>query len=328
MSVRLREISKTYRAEGRTVTALDSISLDADDGELVGIMGASTSGKSTLMHIVGCLDRPTGGNLEIDGVDVTRLPDEALTQMRNHKVGLVFRSYHLLPRMSVRDEVELPLLYSELKPKRHALAAEALQAVGLGEYMQRTLSELSEQQAPRVALARAVVMHPSLLLFPDEADFELDEQMLQQIWRDVLDLRQQRRITVFLTPHSLDEAGQCDRIAILARGRLAAYDAPDALIDRLGRDCVEIHAADPDAIARAVRDRFGLPARVADGSVQVPAAAAGELLPRLMAALGVTPGDVSTRKSNLEDACHFYAEIAASGQGERAVSPRTPRSPA
>src|ERR1700726_4733239 len=100
MSVRLLEIGKTYRAEGREVVALRGISFDAADGELVGILGASTSGKSTLMHVLGCLDRPSSGTYEINGVDVARLPDAELTSIRNRTIGLVFRSYHLLPRMS------------------------------------------------------------------------------------------------------------------------------------------------------------------------------------------------------------------------------------
>jgi len=312
MSVRLRGITKTYRAEGRNVTALQDISFEAADGELVGIMGASTSGKSTLMHILGLLDRPTGGSFELDGVDVARLSDEDLTRIRNHKIGLVFRSYHLLPRMSLMDEVELPLLYSDMKDRRHALAAEALQAVGLGEYLQRTLSELTDQQASRVALARAVVMHPSLLLFPDEADFELDEHMLQQIWRDVQDLRRQRSITMFLTPHSIDEAEECDRIAILTGGRLAAYDSPAALKASVGGDCVEIRSDDPAAIAAAVLERLSLHARPTEGKAQITTAAAGELVPRLVAELAIAGSEVSVRPTTLEDVCHFYSQASAS----------------
>jgi len=311
MSVRLREITKTYRAEGRNVAALQGISFDAADGELVGVMGASTSGKSTLMHILGLLDRPTSGSFELDGLDVAQLTDQELTHIRNHKIGLVFRSYHLLPRMSLMDEVELPLMYSDLKDRRHALAADALRAVGLGEYMQRTLSELTDQQAPRVALARAVVMHPSLLLFPDEADFELDEHMLQQIWRDVQDLRQQRRITMFLTPHSIDEAEECDRIAILTGGRLAAYDGPAGLKASVGGDCVEIRSADPAALAAAVLERLSLPARPTEGRVQITTASAAEVVTRLVAELEIASGEVSVRPTTLEDVCHFYSQAAS-----------------
>jgi putative ABC transport system ATP-binding protein len=320
MSVRLREITKTYRAEGREVTALRGISLNADDGELVGILGASTSGKSTLMHILGLLDRPTSGSFELDGVDVARLSDADLTGIRNHKIGLVFRSYHLLPRMSVMEEVELPLMYSDLKARRHTLAAEALQAVGLGEHLQRTLSELSDEQAPRVALARAVVMHPSLLLFPDEAEFELDEHMLQQIWREVQDLRRQRSITMFLTPHTLAEAEECDRIAILAAGRLAAFDSPDALKQAVGSECIEIRTGDPDALARLLLDRFGVQSRCAEGLVQITTSAAADLVPRLRADLSIGAENISTRPSTLEDACHVYSQSTAgevSGQISR-----------
>jgi ABC-2 type transport system ATP-binding protein len=183
--------------------------------------------------------------------------------------------------------------------------------VGLGDYMQRRLADLSDEQAPKVALARAVVMHPSLLLFPDDVDFELDEHMLHEIWRDVQDLRRERNITIFLTPHSIEEAGECDRVAVLAAGRLAAYDTPAGLKEGIGRDCIEIRTADPDALLHLLRERCGLQGRGTEGVVQLTTEDAAGLIPRLIAECSLVREDMAVRPTTLEDVCHFAAQATA-----------------
>lgn len=313
MTVVLRDISKVYRAERDEVYALRGVSLEVADGELIGIMGPSTSGKSTLMSIVGCLDSPTSGTYELDGIEVSRLSDRQLTGIRNHRIGLVFRSYHLLPQMTLRDEVELPLLYSEVK-NRHAIAAEALRSVGLGEFMTRRLAELSAEQAPRVAMARALITHPSILLFPDEAEFELDVRMLHEVWPDIQALRRRRSATTFVTPHSIDQAEECDRIALLVGGRLAAFDTPAGLEAGVGADCIELRTDAPGGAVAALQERFGIRVRRVDGLVRFHVSDAGAFLSRLREDEALRDGQISTRRTTLEDVCHFYAERAQPSQ--------------
>jgi putative ABC transport system ATP-binding protein len=313
MAVVLHDVSKIYRAEGEEVHALREVSLEVPNGEQVAIMGPSTSGKSTLMHIIACLDRPTSGQYELDGVEVSHLSDRELTGIRNHTIGLAFRSYHLLPHMSLLDEVELPLVYSGVK-NRHALAQEALQSVGLGGYTRRRLAELSAEQAPRVALARALITHPSVLIFPDEADFELDEQMLHEVWPDIQALRQRRIMTIFITPHTTEEAEQCDRVVLLIGGRVAAFDTPAALKAGVGNDCIELRSEAGDAVLAALREQFGIRARLVEGLVRFHVSDARAFLPRLLDGLGIRPEQVTIRSTSLEDVCHAYVERVQASQ--------------
>lgn len=219
--VQLRDVTRTYRSGSISVDALRGIDLDVEEGEFVAIMGASGSGKSTMMNIVGCLDRPTTGRYRLNGSDVEQLPRRNLARIRNRTIGFIFQSFHLLPRTSARENVELPLLYREqpLTWKQiHARAGEALASVGLADRLDHTPTELSGGQKQRVAIARALVTEPNILL-ADEPTGNLDSRTSLE----VIDLIQQLNregLTILMVTHEPEIARFAGRIITLRDGRI------------------------------------------------------------------------------------------------------------
>jgi putative ABC transport system ATP-binding protein len=172
--IELRGITREFVVGGRTVHALRGIDLTVRAGDYVSIMGPSGSGKSTLLHLLGCLDRPTAGSYVLDGQEVARLDEAGLSRVRRHKIGFVFQSYHLVPRLSAAGNVELPMVFAGLdRRERAARAARLLDEVGLGGRAEHRPDQLSGGERQRVAVARAVVMGPSILL-ADEPTGNLD----------------------------------------------------------------------------------------------------------------------------------------------------------
>ena len=217
--IELREISKTYkRPTGESVVALSDISLHIERGEFVAIVGASGSGKSTLMNILGLLDLPTAGRYSWDGQDVTTLSLNRQAEMRNRKIGFVFQAFHLLPRTTALENVELPLLYSDRKSIKD-LSRRALEAVNLADRIHHRPSELSGGQQQRVAIARALVNEPDLLL-ADEPTGNLDRASALEVISIFQSLNHAGRTIVLIT-HDQDIAGFADRIVRLERGRIA-----------------------------------------------------------------------------------------------------------
>ncbi|MBI2512674.1 MAG: ABC transporter ATP-binding protein [Opitutae bacterium] len=218
--IELTRIGRTYtRPTGDTVEALQNFSLTIARGELIAIVGASGSGKSTLMNILGLLDRPTVGRYRFDGSDVADLDLVRQAQFRNRHVGFVFQAFHLLPRTSALENVELPLLYSD-RVKIDGLGQRALASVGLADRMQHTPAELSGGQQQRVAIARALVNEPELLL-ADEPTGNLDPQSAREILDLFVALNRAGR-TIVLVTHDPATAARAHRIVRLEAGRLVA----------------------------------------------------------------------------------------------------------
>src|SRR6187399_106993 len=221
--ISVRDLTKTYQVGDIEVKALRGASLDVHRGEFVCVTGPSGSGKSTFMHIIGCLDRPTGGQYFLDGKDVSRMSKDELAIIRNRKIGFVFQGFNLLSRTSALDNVELPLLYnSTLKMRaadRHKRAMESLTAVGLGERSHHHPNQLSGGQQQRVAIARALVTEPTILL-ADEPTGNLDTRTSIEVMDIFQKLNVERGITVLLITHEMDIAEHGTRIVKFRDGRI------------------------------------------------------------------------------------------------------------
>jgi len=203
------------------VRALDGITLDIHQGEYAAIVGPSGSGKSTLMHLLGCLDTPTSGTITIDGVDASQATATRLSRIRNEKIGFVFQTFNLLPKLNVQENVELPLVYAGVgSAERRRKAQAALDAVGLSDRMKHRPNELSGGQNQRVAIARALVNDPKLLL-ADEPTGALDSNTGEQIMRLFRELSAKGN-TVLIVTHDPDIANETNRRIHIRDGRIHA----------------------------------------------------------------------------------------------------------
>ncbi len=218
--IRTQQLTKTYVSGTNEVHALRGIDLEIGKGELVAIMGTSGSGKSTLMNLLGCLDSPTSGAYELDGVRVESLGKNELAAIRNQKIGFVFQGFNLLPRTTALENVELPMLYDRSGRKRDtkALAKQALERVGLGERLDHQSSELSGGQQQRVAIARALVTEPALVL-ADEPTGNLDTRTTVEVMALFQELNEQG-ITIVLVTHEPEVAVYAKRIVEVRDGRV------------------------------------------------------------------------------------------------------------
>ena len=226
------KMTKTYGEGDIAVHALKELDLQVERGEFVAIMGPSGSGKSTLMNIIGCLDRATSGLYILDGEDVSRLNRDQLASVRNRKIGFVFQSYNLLPRLSARKNVMLPMMYNGFQnwseEQRSERASELLDLVGLGDRLHHLPTELSGGQQQRVAIARALINDPSLIL-ADEPTGNLDTRSSTEIMGIFHSLHAQGATIVMVT-HEQERAHEAQRVVNVLDGRVVA---PQSQIDRL-----------------------------------------------------------------------------------------------
>jgi len=225
--ISVRNLVKTYVVGEVQVKALRGINLDVERGEFLAVSGTSGSGKSTFMHIVGCLDKPTSGQYLLDDQDVSRMSKDALAAVRNKKIGFVFQGFNLLSRTSALDNVELPLLYGNAGMKtadRHKRATEMLELVGLGNRTDHHPNQLSGGQQQRVAIARALINNPAILL-ADEPTGNLDTRTSIEVMGIFQRLNQERGITVVLITHEMDIAEYGTRTVTFRDGQVVADKA-------------------------------------------------------------------------------------------------------
>jgi len=235
--IRVEDVHKYYDLGETRVHALRGITLSIARGEFVAIMGASGSGKSTFMNLLGCLDRPSSGRYLLEGTDVSRLDKKALAAIRNHKLGFVFQGFNLLSRTTALENVELPTLYAHLnKEERLQRAREALRTVGLADRMDHFPSQLSGGQQQRVAIARALVNRPSILL-ADEPTGNLDSRTSVEIM-DVFQALNDQGLTIVLVTHEPDISRFARRTLLFRDGRIRR----DELVAERPRACEVLQA--------------------------------------------------------------------------------------
>jgi putative ABC transport system ATP-binding protein len=215
----LDQVTRTYRMGANEVRALDDFSFAFGRGEYWAVMGSSGSGKSTLLNVLGCLDRPSTGHYRIDGVDVSTLDDDRLSEIRSSKLGFVFQSYNLIPQLNVLENILVPLFYQDEPPAEAEERARVLaERVGLGNRLEHRPLELSGGQQQRVAIARALVNHPSLIL-ADEATGNLDSQTALEILALLDELHAEGR-TILIVTHEPDVGQRAQHVLRLKDGRI------------------------------------------------------------------------------------------------------------
>ncbi len=215
----LSDVSKLYGNGAGKVKALDHPNLIVNQGDYLAVMGASGSGKSTAMNILGCLDRPTSGSYQLNGVTIEDLDDDALADLRNQELGFVFQQFHLLPEATALENVMLPMIYAGVPAtQRRERARQALERVGLAQQMGNRPNQLSGGQQQRVAIARAVINNPALLL-ADEPTGALDSQTTEDVLT-LFDELHHQGITLVLVTHENDVSARADRVARFNDGRV------------------------------------------------------------------------------------------------------------
>ena len=218
--IQVKDVNKIYRTNEVETLALENVNISIEKGEFVSIMGPSGCGKSTLLNIIGLLDSPTSGTVEIDGKTTTGMSDRQLAAFRNRYLGFVFQSFHLIPSLNVTDNVELPLIYRKgvSDKERAARAREVLERVGLAHRMRHMPGQLSGGQCQRVAIARAIIGSPEIIL-ADEPTGNLDSHMGGEVMQILHRLNREEGRTIVMVTHNEEQARQTDRIIRFLDGR-------------------------------------------------------------------------------------------------------------
>ncbi len=257
--IRLVDVTKVYRLGSIEVNALAGITLDIQQGEFISIVGASGSGKSTLINIIGCLDTPTSGEYILEGESVSEMSANQLASIRGNKVGFVFQTHNLLPRLTALANVELPMMYGKWHNRRQR-ARQAMEAVGIADRMHHRPTELSGGQQQRAGIARALVKQPNILI-ADEPTGNLDSTTTEDIVKVIAALNRDDNITVILVTHEPDIAAQTDRIITLRDGKVISDESPTASLPESPTDATVSDGTDAEEEDESVRDILWVAAR-------------------------------------------------------------------
>lgn len=224
--IKIKNLIKTYQTGDTSFNALDGVSLSIECGEFVAIMGASGSGKSTFMNMLGCLDKPTFGEYFLDDIDVMKLSSDELAQIRNEKLGFVFQGFNLISRTSALENVEMPMIYKGIPPEQRILKAkEALKIVGLQDREAHHPNQMSGGQQQRVAIARAIVNDAPIIL-ADEPTGNLDTKTSTEVMDFFVKLNERDKKTIILVTHELDIAQYAKRIVKFKDGKIISDEVP------------------------------------------------------------------------------------------------------
>jgi ABC-2 type transport system ATP-binding protein len=290
--IEVRDLRKTFG----DFEAVRGVSFDVEPGEVFGFLGPNGAGKTTTINMLCTLAKPTGGQALVAGHDVLTERDD----VRRH-IGLVFQDPtldgYLTAAQNLQLHAELYGIDSSVVPAR---MEQMLRMVGLWDRRDHTVMTFSGGMRRRLEIARGL-MHSPRVLFLDEPTIGLDPQTRSSIWSYIRQLRETEEITIFMTTHYMDEAEFCDRIAIMDQGQIVALDSPEALKAQVGADRVRIETDDNGAAIDALREHFGIDARVAEGAVMFNVPGGEEFVPRLFAELGVPIRAVSVARPTLDD---------------------------
>jgi len=283
------------------IEAVKGIDFQVLPGEVFGFLGPNGAGKTTTINMLCTLAKPTAGTARVAGHDIVAERDDV-----RRNIGLVFQDPTLDGYMSaeqnLRLHAELYGLQSDLVQGR---MRQVLEMVGLWERKDTTVGTFSGGMRRRLEIARGM-MHSPRVLFLDEPTIGLDPQTRRSIWNYIRELKEQEEITIFMTTHYMDEAEWCDRIAIMDHGEIVALDDPESLKAQVGKDRVMIHTSDDEETINALRERFQIEARIAEGSVIFGVSAGEQFVPRLFAELGVSIQSVSVSRPTLDDVFMSY----------------------
>jgi putative ABC transport system ATP-binding protein len=225
--IRLEKIQRVFQVGDESVRALDNVDLTVREGEYISIMGPSGSGKSTLLNILGLLDRPNGGAYHLEDINTIHLTDDQQAEVRRHKIGFIFQFFHLIPRLTATENVELPLILAGIDPgRRKTLVAEALKRLGLADRARHRPDQLSGGQRQRVAIARATIMKPAIVL-ADEPTGNLDRVSGKEVIQTIESLNREG-MTVVMVTHDPDLGGRTSRQVRMEDGRIASDSGGEA----------------------------------------------------------------------------------------------------
>jgi ABC-2 type transport system ATP-binding protein len=297
LAIEVRALAKNYRE----VEAVRGVDFEVAAGEVFGFLGPNGAGKTTTISMLCTLVKPTAGSASVAGHDVVHERDDV-----RRNIGLVFQDPTLDSYLSAAENLKLHAeLYGLQRDLVQPRMRQVLEMVGLWERKNSPVGTFSGGMRRRLEIARGM-MHSPRVLFLDEPTIGLDPQTRRSIWTYIAELKEREEITIFMTTHYMDEAEWCDRIAIMDHGQIVALDAPATLKAAVGRDRIMIHTDDDQAAIVALKKRFGIEARIAEGAVTFGVPGGEEFVPRLFAELGVPIKGVSVTRPTLDDVFMSY----------------------